>query len=82
MAKIELTDPLIVNHARRGYQFFLAEGDEHSSALSKSIAAALSKQWRKRPLDMTNPRNIARYGVDVAALEQLVLAENGDLPCS
>ena len=82
MAKIELTDPLIVNHARRGYQFFLAEGDEHSSALSKSIAAALAKHWRKKPLNMTDPRNMDRLGKRFADLEALVVRENRVDLCS
>lgn len=68
----ELTDPLIVNHARRQFKFYVSGGDDHANALGKAIASALAKQWRKRPLDMTDPRNRKRYGDQFAALEALV----------
>lgn len=74
MPKRELTDPLIVNHARKGLQFFISAGDDQANALGKAITAALAKQWRKKPLDMTNPRNAVRYGKQFTALESLVLS--------
>ena len=71
-----MTEPRVVNYARLRFQFFLDAGDKPDSALAKSIAVALKKQWRRLPPNMTNQRNINRYGEEYAELKRLVVAGN------
>ena len=73
-----MTEPRVVNYARLRFQFFLDAGDKPESALAKSIDVALKKQWRKLPPNMTNQRNINRYGEEYAELQRLVMAGNGE----
>lgn len=72
MAYSSLTEPRIVREASRLYSLALSKGDSEQSALQKSIAVALSKLWRKKPLDMSQARNINRYGGEYSRLENMV----------
>ena len=76
MPQIPMNDPKLVKYAQVRFQFFLDAGDKPDSALAKSIAVALKKQWRRLPPNMTNQRNINRYGEEYAELQRLVVDGN------
>lgn len=75
MAKIELTHPNIVSHARRQFWFFVSNGDNPECAWMKASNSALQKNWRRRQLDMTKAKNAERYGKQFAELKRLVTEE-------
>ena len=72
MAYRSMTDPWIVRDARRIFALYTAAGDAPRSALTKAVDASLRRLWRRKPLDMSAPRNIARYGEQYSELESLV----------
>lgn len=72
MAKIAMTDARIVADARRKFGQLVALGEPHDVAANKAMLISLGKLWRRKPVDMSKPSHVARYGQDWDELKQLV----------